>query len=268
MENKIKKLQSEDPLLIAEKITGKSYKEDEGTLPLGMALHIQKAESMEKLMDAADDTKFSETTDEYIRKITNFGFIKLYQEEFLAKGWEAGEVIGESLYIFWHEKYSILLSFDTFRGSRNSGKMYYNWSPSNLSSSHSCTESGGFEGFYWTEDLSKEILFEEKSPIWNDQPWEEFKVIQDQWSDRNEAHKREHNLKAIWSGDHDCREALKNNVNLMAENGQFLTKWKKQPFLWLLHHGDIKEEGYDHEAISKKRLSKLPEDVRKKILAW
>lgn len=269
MDNKIKKLQSEDPLLIAEKITGKSYKEDERTSMLGMALHIQKGEVMEKLMDAADDTKFSETTEEYIRKITDFGFVKLYQEEFLAKGWGDGEVIGERLYIFWHEKYSILLSFDTFRGSRNGGKMYYNWSPNDIYDRYSYTSSGSFRGLYWKSDFSEEIPYEEECPRWDtkNQTWEEYEVIEDQWRGRNEAYKKKHSLKSVWSGDHDCREAIKNNINLMVENGEFITQWKSQPFLWLIHHGDTKEEGYSYEAINKERLSKLPEDVRKKILA-
>ena len=30
----------------------------------------------------------------------------------------------------------------------------------------------------------------------------------------------------------------------------FLKKWKEQPFLWLLHHGDTKDEKYDYNAVS------------------
>ena len=52
----------------------------------------------------------------------------------------------------------------------------------------------------------------------------------------------------------------------MIENGVFLKEWKKQPFLWLLHHGDTKVEGYNYEEINQKRLNLLPDYVKKCIL--
>lgn len=67
----------------------------------------------------------------------------------------------------------------------------------------------------------------------------------------------------VWVGDHDCREALIFNLENLRKNGDFLNPWPTLPFMWLLHHGDTKVEGYDYEAITNERISFLTEHVRK-----
>jgi hypothetical protein len=260
----IKDIQDLDPLDIAEKMTGKSYKDDTSTVCLGMALQMEKSKAMEALMDASNDTKFSETAASYLKKVTEFGFEVILKEEFEADGWD-NTIIKECLYILWHKKYSILLVFDTFRGNRNGGKFYYNWSPNNNIGIGSITSSGGYHGFYWNEDFTKEFVNPEESPIWKDISWEEFSVISKEWTLKDKVYRKANNLRAVWSGDHDCREALKNNINLLAENGEFLKKWIDPPFLWLLHHGDSKEPGYDFNEINNRRMELLPDYVKQCI---
>jgi hypothetical protein len=68
-----------------------------------------------------------------------------------------------------------------------------------------------------------------------------------------------------WSGDTDIREGLRHKLDTMAEAGELLEDWIKQPFLWLLHYMDTKVEGYDHKAITAERIAMLPEDVRTAI---
>ena len=267
MQNLIKEIQNQDTLLIAKQLTGKSYKEDYNTNLLGLALQMEKSKILNTLMDKSDDTKFSETTEEYLRKVTDFGFEIVYSEDFQAEGWNS-EIITEKLYILFHKDYSLLLVFDTFRGNRNGGNFYYNWSPNDMYNRMDCTSSGGFEGLYWKSDFSEQLINPEKDPRWDldKQSWDEFIILQKEWSAKNKQYQIENNLRAVWVGHHDCREAIKNNINLMIENGVFLKEWKKQPFLWLLHHGDTKVEGYNYEEINQKRLNLLPDYVKKCIL--
>lgn len=67
---------------------------------------------------------------------------------------------------------------------------------------------------------------------------------------------------AAWIGDHDCREAIRYHIKQLRENGQFLNPWIKQPFLWLLHYMDTKDENYDYKAIVAERIAMLPANVR------
>lgn len=69
----------------------------------------------------------------------------------------------------------------------------------------------------------------------------------------------------VWVGHHDAREALKRNIRKLRENGQFLTQWIEQPFLWLLHYMDTKNDDYDYKAINAERIAMLPEWVQKMI---
>lgn len=71
----------------------------------------------------------------------------------------------------------------------------------------------------------------------------------------------------IWAGDYDSREGLRYTLEKMQAEGELLSKWVKQPFLWILSYADTKEEGYDYEAINKERIARLPDDVRAAIIA-
>jgi len=70
--------------------------------------------------------------------------------------------------------------------------------------------------------------------------WEEF---DDEW---------------IWSGNHDCREALRLHLRELRQEGEFVCPWKIKPFMWLLHHG---EDTANKEA----RLARLPLNARNAI---
>jgi hypothetical protein len=67
-----------------------------------------------------------------------------------------------------------------------------------------------------------------------------------------------------WAGDHDCREALRHNLQKLRDNGTFLPQWpiSNGIFLWLLHYQDTKSKDYDHKAITESRLAMLPDWVR------
>jgi hypothetical protein len=274
----LKTLLKFDSLAEAEKITGESYKGDDATVGIGMLLMWDNNEKLEKILDAQDDTKFSETISEYLRKVTDFGFEILLKDTFKSTGWD-DEEIEEQFYVMFHREYSILLAWDTFRGHRNGGKMYYNWSPNG--EKYGLTSSGGTVGrakreafsSYFNADFTPFEQTEESMTIVNREPkwdlstktYEEYSKLSKLWDLDVYKFAQEHNLVRVWSGDHDCREAIKFNIKQLAENGTFLKKWVKPPFLWLLHHNDPKEPGYNYEEINNERISRLPKDVQEII---
>lgn len=67
-----------------------------------------------------------------------------------------------------------------------------------------------------------------------------------------------------WAGNHDCREALRHNLQKLRDNGTFLPQWpiSNRIFLWLLHYQDTKDKDYDHKAITESRIAMLPDWVR------
>lgn len=264
-----------DGLSEAEKLTGRSYKEDKLTESIGFLNHIQHVTRMKNLMTAVDDTMFSETESEYHRKVVEFGFKTLVKIPFFSTSSKQEE----NFYIMFHYDYSILLCWDTFYGDRNGGNFYYNWIPNNINDRGHITSSGGcvnhnkeFRTYtaWFNEDLTPHNLPEElrkEEPHWDlgNQKYEDFKILDEAYRKKIEKYKSDKNLICIWSGHHDCREALKFNINRLSENGTFVKKWKEQPFLWLLHHEDSKREGYDYKAINEEKIKMLPEDVQELI---
>lgn len=255
----IKQIQNADVLSIAEKITGKSYKTDNDTEAIGFGLHIKKNKILSEILEKNNDTKFSETIENYLKKVLDFGFEIILEEDFEADG------RNEKFYILWHNEFSLLLSFDSFWGNRNSARLYYNWSPNERIGRGSYTSSGHYVGFHFTEDFSKEMPYQIEIPKWEKgEEWETFSKRQQEWKDKANEYIKENKLRAVWCGDHDGREAIKNNISLLAENGVFLKKWIEIPFLWLLHHGNTKGH-YDYEEINKNRISKFPQHIKEKM---
>ncbi len=254
----IKKLQNLDPLQLAEDAMGASYKDDETVGFTGMRLQMEKSAMMNMLMGMTDDTKFSETTDEYLRKVKDFGFEVVYEEDFRADN------IDEKFYVLWHKDYSILLHFDSYHGNRNGGSFYYNWSPNNRES-RNLTESGHVFTTYM--DL---ITLEIKPnpverPKWSTESYEEHNAIIKVWNEQDKAYIKDNGLSSVWVGNSDCREAIKNHISLMAENGLFLNKWVEKPFIYLYHHGD-KQSALGHsDEVMEERYSKLPDYVKNAI---
>lgn len=284
---KIKKALAFDSLQEAENMTGKSYKEDDATGWLGMILHMEHSSKMNKLMEETNDTKFNETEQDYFKKVSDFGFKSLVILPFKNEN-----NVEERLHIMFHYDYSILLVWDTHTWkddgswaksgksvpppSRNGGKFYYNWIPNN-GVRNGCTSSGSYidngdtnmsYSCMFNPDLTPHILpkeFRDIEPKLKDYDYNTFKSKSQEWDSKVKSYLADHPTIMIWSGDHDCREALKFNINRLAENGTFLKKWNEQPFLWLLHYMDTKKEGYNYKSINEERIAMLPIDVQELI---
>lgn len=132
-----------DALAIAEKLTGKSYKADEGTSALGMLLHIEHARSKSALLEAAGDSTFSDSVERYQGILDALGFECVYEAPFAP---EPGR--DERHFIYAHRD-GLLLTLDTFTFANrapgvNAAKVYFNWRPNGEVHFPRDGASGGF----------------------------------------------------------------------------------------------------------------------------
>jgi len=188
-------------------------------------------------LDTTDDTKFSETTKDYIDKILSFGFVKIYQESFYSKSSNQNE----AFYMFWRN--GVLLVFDTFYDIINGGNFYYNIKPKKFYKSRK-------EVFYSIGSImdvkSANCFRLSKNRITSSGCWENYSTS------------------PVWAGDHDCGEAVKFNILQLEKYGEILENWEFQPSLWLLNHMDTKGD-YDYKKINKQKLLYLPKKIQKFI---
>ncbi len=273
----IKKVLALDPLAEAEKFTGKSYKEDQGTSDLGMLMHLGHVRKKENLLKSIGDTTFSMSVIDYLKVVTEFGFKELLVEDFYSKKHNTHE----KLYVMYHYELGILLKFDTFGGQRNGGDFYYNWSPNDNEMRHSLTSSGSFHwgkkhiGFF-EPDFSEPYVIETypEDAKWDlETGYEIFKMYQKPIEEEQRRlldEAKANGKRTVWIGNHDCREGLITNIMALKENGTFIPNWiERECTFWLMSFGDWEaNEGkqyHDADNITAERVAKFPEEVQKRI---
>ena len=258
----------QDPIADAERVMGKSWKETieedkkgfGGVAGLGLLLQMRKSEALETMLSSRGDTTFSMTTENYIKVIERNGFRKAYSEGFMsAIGNE--KPVPETFYIYFKEP-ALLLIFDTFRGNRNGGKVYYNWVPSkNRNREDRLTSSGCMNPI---DEETRKIMAEATNKF-----FAEVKGFDYDSPEYKAAREKEHTIheqlrtqeRFVWDGDHDCREALILNLTRLEQNGKFIP-WIKPPFVWALHHMDTKDPDYDYAKITLRRMEQCPQYVQ------
>jgi hypothetical protein len=199
-----------DPLQEAEIMTGCSYNEDEATSSIGLLLAVGNNQKKKELLKANKDSYYGMSFAEFVVLKDSMGF----------KSVASGTIPNseDEWFIGWRE--GILVVYDSFRGSLNSAKAFFNYLP--------LSDNSYRKGFSGT-------AFEGPSG------------------------------KNVWCGDFDAREGFKHRLGNYEETGIFLKEWIKQPFLWLLHHGDSKVDGYDFDKINQQRIAMLPPEVQEAI---
>lgn len=72
----------------------------------------------------------------------------------------------------------------------------------------------------------------------------------------------------VWVGDHDAREGVRYNLDAMRAEGEFLSVWVERPWLSLVNYAEGRAEGQtmeERKAITERKISELPEHVRRAI---
>ena len=109
----------------AERVTGKSYKEDKATESLGVALHIRKNMAAKQMLESNGDAWFGCPLSVHERILGELGAERLLRLPFAS--YHGNKT--DSLNIWW--SLGILFVYDTYYGEQsiNSGHFYYNWRP-------------------------------------------------------------------------------------------------------------------------------------------
>lgn len=190
-----------DPLLLAEKITGKSYKDDKDTSALGMLLHMAKNEIVREEMSLRDDTHWSSHFADTVRIYTELGFETVYREEF------QGNYSPETFLVLWRGDglLAVTESYGRYNpdepATTNSNTLYANWLPNQDVDSWEFTSTGHYN---------------HRTPTYNN-------VEGDPW---------------IWVGNWDMRTGMRNIIDRLEKNGTFIAPWLEQPLLHLNHYGN------------------------------
>ena len=127
LENRLKM----DALQVAEDMTGTSYKEDESTVWLGMALMQENGKRKAELLTAQLDSNFSNKLDYYERVLAAEGFCKVFEMEIPHDQTHEKEY-HDRYFIYWHPD-GLLLSFDSYFGNSVNGvHIYFNFRPTDV----------------------------------------------------------------------------------------------------------------------------------------
>lgn len=138
-----------DPLSAAEKLTGTSYKEDEATSMLGLAMHLDHNHRKDALLRSTGDTTFSMPFDEHLAVFIDMGFEEVYREDF------DGRYGSETFLILWHAD-GLLAKTESFTWGpkpsdkgRNMAEVYYNYRHTDGRPDFRLTSSGGMRDGVW-----------------------------------------------------------------------------------------------------------------------
>lgn len=138
----IDRLLSVDPLADAERVTGKSYKEDKGTMALGFLMHLDHSAKKDAALKQADDSWFSMDLAQTLSLYDDMGFEEVLCDTFAGRTYEDEPTATETYRILWHPK-GILATVESYRGAgRNAAKIYYNVDITGSTDWHHATSSG------------------------------------------------------------------------------------------------------------------------------
>lgn len=222
-----------DPIAEAEKLVGKSYKDEEagdGVAALGFLMMRRQREKTDALLLLNDDTNsFTQSFEEFTGVVRRLGFELVLEDEFQSQEWNPGDPTHTEKYTVWWRD-GLLLTVESYSGFKQIG-----------------VNSAKFYGF-WKADGEREDVWDVMHGCSGGlvKGWQEGEPY-------------------VMNLSFDCREGLRNKLAQLEAVGSFLSEWPEKPFLWLLTYMDSKAEGYDYRAITAERISRLPEHVRKAI---
>lgn len=237
MTDEFETLISLDPLGMAEKITGKSYKDDETTSLLGFLLLQKKSETLQDEMLLRDDTYRSNLYEDTLRIIVDLGFTSIFSKVYTDTRYGRNDTV---LYnIYWCN--GVMVETESY--SPGSGKplttnvtnLYGNWIPAVESDRFKFTESGGF--------TRKGLGYEEYATV--------AEVEADPW---------------VWVGHWTLFEGLRNTVDRLDNAGIWLEEWVKTPFFGLICYAEDDGSGWENrEKLTTEKVNQFPAKIRDMI---
>jgi hypothetical protein len=133
----VAKALQQDPLAEAEKIVGESYKTNKTALAIGFDLQARKGAAVKQMLQSGNDTYFGCPLDYFEQVLADIGAERVLQVPFHSERWG----YDDTLNVWWGD--GILYEYDTYNGSVNGGKFYYNWRPQvGITDRWECTSSG------------------------------------------------------------------------------------------------------------------------------
>jgi hypothetical protein len=120
-----------DPLQEAEIMTGRSYKHDEATSSIGLLLAVDNNQKKKELLKTNKDSYYGMEFAEFVVLMDSMGF------KSVASGFIPNSE--DEWFIDWKD--GILVVYDSFRGSLNGAKAFFNYLPASDNS-----YGGGFSG--------------------------------------------------------------------------------------------------------------------------
>ncbi len=119
---------NQDPVGIAEAISGRSSEHDSDTINLGLWLRGMQRASIERQLRARNDTLLHDTVKHYISVIEQAGFENVLRIPYVY------DDVAETCYTFFHPQDGALLVFHTNAGWLVDGAgLYYQWKPGDSS---------------------------------------------------------------------------------------------------------------------------------------
>lgn len=145
MTTEIENLLQSDPLLDAETLTGASYKDDEGTLALGMVLHLEKSARVREEMGLRDDTHYGSDFEQALRVLAELGFSIIHEHAFSPKTYSGEDTARNERYIIlWRA--GVLATLTSYQETRvNTFEIHYNWRQNEGVKPFQYTSSGHYD---------------------------------------------------------------------------------------------------------------------------
>ena len=223
MDKKVNDLLNFDSLLVAEEMTGKSYKDDEKTSKLGLLLHMELSKLKKEVLDGQGDTYYSMPWKDWTKIALELGFNPIHKHSYQC--FERQEIFN-----VWYHKDGIILRWSTCGDQINHAKMEYNWRPTidDTSVSYQCLSSGQWD-----------------IPPEHAKDWDWFEAS-----------------KCTWIGDHDVREAFVHKLKTLRKHGKFITPWVKTPHLWFIDYEQTQESPIRVDEINAQVIESFPQEVK------
>jgi hypothetical protein len=138
-DKRIDDLLHEDALMNAEKITGKSYKEDEATMHLGFLMHMMKGQEKKAALKSRGDTYYTQNFYEHCALVEGYGFEMVYEETYQNDGGYP-----ETLRYYCHREKALFYDVHTYNRPFK-GDNGRDWPSAEGGSVHACVLLNGEE---------------------------------------------------------------------------------------------------------------------------